>query len=147
MYNSQQEVIQNGQNKKIFGIDKEFFLDLFMPKDSNFQNKVMDLTVDQNRFIYYPFNYPDPDKNPFGALSQQCEIPSVFQRDLTQSQQKIIVKNKRKKAKIPDQQSQDKVHSTLEKTVFKSPTLNIKYFTLIFVMDAYHNPEIDENPQ
>lgn len=36
-------------------------MDLFMPKDSNFQNKVMDLTVEENWFLYYPFVYPDPD--------------------------------------------------------------------------------------
>ena len=46
-------------DKKLYGIDKEFILDLFMPKDSNFQNKVMELTVEENKFIYYPFVYPE----------------------------------------------------------------------------------------
>jgi hypothetical protein len=30
-----------------------------MPKDPLFQNKLMDLTLDENRFIYYPFEYPE----------------------------------------------------------------------------------------
>lgn len=49
--------------KKLFGIDDiNFFYDLFMPKDSNFQNKVVDLTVESDHFIYFPFVYPEVSK-------------------------------------------------------------------------------------
>ena len=61
------------KTKKLFGIEKDYFLELFMPHDSNFQNKVMDLTVEYNRFLYYPFVYPDPDRFPFNKKNSKKE--------------------------------------------------------------------------
>lgn len=58
--------LESKQKKKIFGIDKDFLFDLFVPKDAHYQNRVQDLSVDDNRFVYYPFVYPD--KEQYSAL-------------------------------------------------------------------------------
>ena len=49
----------SGKKSPLLNVDKTFFKDLFVPKDGNFQNKINDLTLDENRFIYYPFVYPE----------------------------------------------------------------------------------------
>ena len=35
-----------------------------MPNEPKFQNKVIDLTLEDNRFLYYPFVFPDPESRP-----------------------------------------------------------------------------------
>mmetsp|Transcript_18146 Transcript_18146/g.31012 ORF Transcript_18146/g.31012 Transcript_18146/m.31012 type:complete len:369 (+) Transcript_18146:240-1346(+) len=81
---------QKKQQKKIFGIDKDFFMDLFMPKDQNYQNKIMDLKVDgshqrmpnlMNHFVFYPYQFPDKEqvncmrqKNQYLSHKKQREI-------------------------------------------------------------------------
>jgi len=50
------------KHKRIFGIEKDFFLDLFMPKDSNYQNRINDLSIEDHRFLYYPFVFPEDFK-------------------------------------------------------------------------------------
>ena len=100
-------------DKKLYGIDKEFILDLFMPKDSNFQNKVMDLTVDENKFIYYPFVYPE-------------KVPIIFLN------QKI-----KKKKKGNEEAGISAVSLSPEQMVSKNGVLNLKFISFVMVMDAY----------
>lgn len=39
----------------MFGFTKAFFTELFLPKETAFQNQMFDLVVEQNRFISYPY--------------------------------------------------------------------------------------------
>ena len=41
--------------KTIFGLDKTFFTELFIPKENTFQNSIFDLTVEANRFLSFPY--------------------------------------------------------------------------------------------
>ena len=92
-------------SNQLFGIDKDFFMDLFMPKDSNFQNKVMDLTLDDNRFVYYPFVFPDPDT-----------IPKLLTESHKQKMKKL-----KKKAKQTRFQEQDDASAQQSHSVSMSP--------------------------
>lgn len=41
--------------KTIFGLEKTFFTELFIPKENTFQNSIFDLTVEANRFLSFPY--------------------------------------------------------------------------------------------
>jgi hypothetical protein len=47
------------EDKSMFGFSKAFFTELFLPKEEMFQNNLFDLTVENNRFISYPFSFED----------------------------------------------------------------------------------------
>lgn len=73
-------------HKKIFGMQKEFILDVFMPKDANFQNKVNELTIDGNHFIYYP------------------QVLSALTPALSKNDKKVMVPRRRESNKISPEQ-------------------------------------------
>lgn len=41
--------------KTIFGLEKTFFTELFIPKENTFHNSIFDLTVEANRFLSFPY--------------------------------------------------------------------------------------------
>ena len=43
----------------MFGFSKAFFTELFIPKEGIFQNTLFDLTVEDNRFLSYPYFFED----------------------------------------------------------------------------------------
>ena len=68
------------KQKTVLGIERSFFLDLFMPMDSNFQFKVMDLTVGCHQFLYYPFLYPE-EPNSKASVKRKASITKKERRN------------------------------------------------------------------
>ena len=52
---------RNSKQQYTLGIEKDFIKDLFLPKDKNFQQYVVDLTVEENRFLSYAFSWEMTD--------------------------------------------------------------------------------------
>ena len=50
---------ESSQVKTIFGLEKSFFSELFIPKEYTFQNSIFDLTVEANRFLSYPYFFEE----------------------------------------------------------------------------------------
>ena len=48
--------------EKVIGLSREYFKELFMPKENTFMNDVFDLTVESNRFLSLPYNFPDSEE-------------------------------------------------------------------------------------
>jgi hypothetical protein len=47
----------------VFGFTKEFFIELFLPKETTFKNNLFDLTVEDNRFLSFPYFFDDKKTN------------------------------------------------------------------------------------
>jgi len=56
--------------KTIFGLEKTFFTDLFIPKENTFQNSIFDLTVENNRFLSFPFFFNEDSIKAKGRKSK-----------------------------------------------------------------------------
>jgi hypothetical protein len=65
-------------SKAIFGLEKGFFKELFIPKENTFHNSLFDLTVENNRFLSFPYFFEDkdaPKKRKEGKLLKR-DIPA-----------------------------------------------------------------------
>ena len=50
----------NGVDEGVrYGLTKSFFREQFLPAASTFQNDIFEVTIEQNRFICYPYYFPD----------------------------------------------------------------------------------------
>lgn len=59
--------IQNlAQGKKVIyppedsEMNTEHFCELLMPNEKSFQNDILDITIEDRRFICYPYTFPEP---------------------------------------------------------------------------------------
>jgi hypothetical protein len=43
-------------------VDTETMRELFMPNEKSFQNDIFDISVEENRYLCLPFNFPDSDR-------------------------------------------------------------------------------------
>ena len=85
-----------------YGMTKAFFREMFLPKASNFQNDLNEVTIEQNRYIFYPYYFQDDSDD-------QNQNPNKKQKKTGGQQAKVKVdKMLREKKQLIEQLVQTK---------------------------------------
>ena len=50
---------EGNDDANYFGMSKSFFQEIFIPKESTFKNNMFDLTVEDTRFLSYPYFFEE----------------------------------------------------------------------------------------
>ena len=54
---------ENQEKKSHYGMEETFFTEMFLPSISVFENDILDIIVEQNRFICLTYQLPDSEED------------------------------------------------------------------------------------
>ena len=54
---------ENDEKEGKYGMSKAFFTKMFLPAVTSFQNDILEITIEQNRFIFYPYYFSDDSED------------------------------------------------------------------------------------